>query len=190
MLIIRGISILAMACVLSSVLACGGDDGGGAGSAGQGDGQGDGDGDGQGDGDGDGQGDGDGDGDAFASCPGPGEQPERGSGTQEDPFEIDIGVRYGGCVQADDVVAFAVDVTSGGVYTITQSNGVTDLEIYVLDSEENELAAIDEEWGGVDESDSAEIEPGTYYIGVYNNGAPMGTGDRESPFSLIVTGPQ
>jgi hypothetical protein len=109
----------------------------------------------------------------------------------EDPYVIEVGVSYGGCAAPlqEPGPLHRVDISESGSYTVTQSNGVTDLEIWIYDDSAEPVFSIDEEWGGVDESDSAEVEAGTYYIEVYNNGAAMGTGDQEGPYTLTVSGP-
>lgn len=84
---------------------------------------------------------------------------------------------------------YAVQVTTGGTYTITQTNGVTDLELWIYDAGGTVIGTIDEEWGGAPEIGSASVPIGTYRIEVYNNGAAFGVGNQDGPFTLTVTGP-
>ncbi len=120
---------------------------------------------------------------------GPGETPLAGSGTLTDPFIIVVGTSYGGCAgaQVDPGPLYGVEV-SAGTYTITQSNGVTDLELWIYTDTGDFIGTIDDVIGGFDESGTETVPAGRYGIEVYNNGAVEGIGRQDGPFTLTVTG--
>ena len=121
---------------------------------------------------------------------GPGSMPISGSGTGNDPYMISLGVSYGGCAPAQDNPGpiYRIEV-SVGTYTVTQSNGVTDLELFIYTESGTLIATIDDQWGGFDESGTDFFSAGRYDIEVYNNGAPNDTGTQDGPFTLTVTSP-
>ena len=124
---------------------------------------------------------------------GPGSAPISGSGTENDPYIISLGVSYGGCApaQLDPGPIYGIEV-SGGTYTVTQTNGVTDLELWIYTESGTLIGIIDDDWGGYDESGTESLAAGRYGIYVYNNGAPgpaPATGTQDGPFTLTVTGP-
>ena len=125
---------------------------------------------------------------------GPGSAPISGSGTDADPYIISLGVSYGGCApaQRDPGPLYGIELLSAGTYTITQTNGVTDLELWIYTAAGTLIGVIDAVWGGYTESDSTFLNAGRYGIYVYNNGAPgpsPATGSQDGPFTLTVTGP-
>lgn len=95
---------------------------------------------------------------------------------------------YGGCspAQADPPPVYSFKVTVRRGYFITQTNGVTDLELFIATSSGAAVGHIDNEWGGYTEAVGYFLDPGSYLIGVYNNGAPHGIGSQDGPFTLNV----
>jgi len=116
---------------------------------------------------------------------GPGSNPISGGGTANDPYIISLGVSYGGCARAqeDPGPIYGIELTSPGNYTITQTNGVTDLELWIYEEDGTLLGVIDDKLAGYDESDTNYATAGRYGIEVYNDG------DQDGPFTLTVTGP-
>ena len=116
---------------------------------------------------------------------GPGSNPISGGGTENDPYIISLGVSYGGCARAqeDPGPIYGIELTVSGNYTITQTNGVTDLELWIYEENGTLLGVIDDKLAGYDESDTNYATAGKYGIEVYNDG------DQDGPFTLIVTGP-
>jgi hypothetical protein len=126
------------------------------------------------------------DSDSSASCatPGPGAAPSSGSGSFNDPYIITPGVSYGGCAteDADPGPVYAATV-SAGTYTVRQTNGSTDLELWIYQGDGTQLDVIDDMIAGFDESRSYDVQAGTYGVEVFNNGPGDG------PFTLTIEGP-
>jgi hypothetical protein len=78
---------------------------------------------------------------------------------------------------------YAVTAASDGTYTVRQTNGTTDLELYIYDENGTLFDVIDAMIAGFDESRTYDVQAGTYGIEVYNNGP------GEGPFTLTVEGP-
>ena len=102
---------------------------------------------------------------------GPGSAPISCNGTENDPYIISLGVSYGGCspAQRDPGPIYGIELLSAGTYTLTQTNGVTDLELNVYTELGVFIGTIDAVWGGFDESDSMFLPAGRYGIEVYNS---------------------
>ena len=120
----------------------------------------------------------------FCATTGPGSTPSSGGGTGSDPYIISLGVSYGGCAaaQEDPGPIYGIEV-SAGTYTVTQTNGVTDLELWIYTESGTLIGTIDDSIGGFDESGTDFLAAGRYGIEVYNDGA------QDSPFTLTVTSP-
>ena len=131
-----------------------------------------------------GGGGGDDDGGGFCATTGPGSTPNSGGGTGNDPYIISLGVSYGGCAaaQEDPGPIYGIEV-SAGTYTVTQTNGVTDLELWIYTESGTLIAVIDDFIGGFDESGTEFLSAGRYGIEVYNGGT------QDSPFTLTITSP-
>jgi len=124
-------------------------------------------------------------GDVACSTLGPGSTPIDGRGTEKDPYIISLGVSYGGCApsQRDPGPIYGIELTTSGTYTVTQTNGETDLELWIYEEDGTLLGVIDDKLPSYDESYSGYITAGRYGIEVYNDG------DQDGPFTLTVTGP-
>jgi hypothetical protein len=111
---------------------------------------------------------------------GPGKEPSSGSGTVSKPYIIKRGVRYGGCAKgdADPGPIYKIEV-GAGTYKVTQSNGTSDIELWIYDEDGNNLDIIDDKIAGFDESRSYSVDKGAYGIEVFSN-------TSDSSFSLIV----
>ena len=131
-----------------------------------------------------GGGDDDGGGGGGLCAAGPGSTPNSGGGTGNDPYIISLGVSYGGCAvaQEDPGPIYGIEV-SAGTYTVTQTNGVADLELWIYTESGTLIATIDDSIAGFDESGTDFLDAGRYGIEVYNGGT------QNSPFTLTVTSP-
>lgn len=120
--------------------------------------------------------------DDESSCdsPGPGAQPLSGSGSESSPYVISLDIAYGGCAAGDVDPGPIYQITvPAGTYEVTQSNGSTDIELWIYDVNENLLIVIDEKIAGFDESGTFSVDAGTYYIEVFSNSS-------DSAFTLEV----
>ena len=117
---------------------------------------------------------------SSCSNPGPGEQPSSGSGSASSPYIISLNTDYGGCARgdADPGPIYAISV-SAGTYTVTQSNGTSDIELWIYDEDGNLLDTIDDKIAGFAESRSYSVDSGRYGIEVFSN-------TTDSPFTLRV----
>jgi len=112
---------------------------------------------------------------------GPGDPPISGMGTASDPYIIVPGVSYGGCASAGaDPGPIYKTTVDTGVHSIRQSNGVTDMELYIYLEDGNLLSVVDDKIAGFDEQAAEFLSSGSYGVEVFNNGP------GEGPFTLRV----